>query len=156
MSMNLAEEGMDGYVVRKIKDLEAQLRDLKTKQLIGGENTVVQGSSLASSSDLFNPGQYHDYTVTFTPNDQILGIPQLTMSFFIDNDLAPDYEWPIGASLNNDQRSMERWWHLDWFRSVDATGVRKWTVRIYNPSGTAFTVYSKFKIYTIKNPAAIS
>lgn len=150
---NLAEESLQQSLVRQVAYLTEQMNQLKTKQLVAGDNLVVQGSNLVSISDSFNSGQYRDYTITFTPVNQILGQPQIAMSFYIDADLNDNNIFPIGPSLNNDQKALDIKWHLDWGRSADGVGMRKWHLRLYNPSASTIVVYSYFRIYSVKNPS---
>jgi hypothetical protein len=151
--INPAELSPEFRIPDAIRDLQRQVAELKTKQRIGGDNIIVEPSfATALISDTFSSGQYRDYTITYTPLDPILGLPQLAMTHFIQVENNDGYLWPKGASLSLDQQAMEFRWHLDFRRSDDSIGMRIWSLRIYNPSATAHTVYGQYRIYNIRNP----
>lgn len=150
--INLAEESLENQLVKRLTELEKQMREIKTRQLIGGDNTVVEGTNILFLSDTFTSGQVRFYYITLTPDSEILGMPQLLSSYWIDVD-ATDNSLHPNATLTNDQLAVDFEERLDYARSFDAIGERVWVVRIENFGATTRTVYARWRIYQIKNPA---
>jgi hypothetical protein len=156
MGKNKAELSVEDRLVLDINDLKRDLRDIKTRQRIGGDNTIVEGSNLFSSSASIANGQTVVFTLTYTPDEELLGLTNLAITFYVGTELDLNYALPDGGSLSTDQRAYDIQMYQDWGRSSDAIGRKVWRIRVQ--SNTVFgpyTVHIYGKVYAIKNPASV-
>lgn len=155
MTINLAEQGLEGRLIRDIDDLKRDLRELKAKQLIGADSVLVEGSNLFSLANSFTNGQTRVYRVTFTPSSALLTTPDLRWTLYVGTALDNNFAVPSGASLTTDQKAYAIEEFRQWGASSDALGIRIWDYRITaNTIAGPYTAHFYGKSYAAKNPGA--
>lgn len=138
-------------IARRLPAVEREIRDLKNKQLLGGDTLYIVGTSLATITDTIAPGGESFYTLTFTPVVPRIPDERLAFSFFVDNDGDISYANPNGINLTADQKKVSyEGPRYDWAQSDDVSGLRVYFVKVRNGGSSSHTIYSKFKFYSPK------
>lgn len=142
--MNPADQRFEDRIWKRVANLEKQLQDIKTAQSMGLDNFVYNISDVVSGSVFLTSGQDHAIRINFIADTPKYFVSELTLSFFINNDLNADYHWPDGAALTDASglRPFDHFEHYDLYESDElGTGVKAYYVRMINYSGFSKTIH---------------
>jgi hypothetical protein len=137
--MNVAEQRFEDRYFKRLAAVEKQMQDIKTAQRIGLDNFVYDFSDVASSHVYLNNGEDYTMRINYIAEVPKLYASELSLSFFINNDLDPNYHWPDGAALTTDSglRPFDCVQFYDLFNS-DETGVGRKVYYLYLVNWGAF------------------
>jgi hypothetical protein len=142
--MNPADQRFNDRLFKRISTLEKQLQDIKTAQRMGMDNFQYDITDVVSSSVFLASGQEHILRINFIAEHAKLYASELSFSFFINNDLDPDYHLPDGAALTDASNLRP----LDFFVNYDLTesdelgaGRKTYYIRFTNYSIISKTVH---------------
>jgi hypothetical protein len=153
MSINRAEQLLQQKLPNKIRDYDRELRALKTRQLFGADNIVIEPQELIEVTAALDSFQDVIIEVPLIPENPIIVQSELLWSLFIDVDGDPDYSWPNGSALTTNQKFSTRLeWHPDLATSDDNTGKRNHIIWLQNASqgSNLWTYYLKARFYVPK------
>jgi hypothetical protein len=142
--MNPADQRWEDRFFKRLARVERELEDIKTSQRIGLDNFVYDFTSVVSSSVFLAPGVDQTYRLNFIAATPKLYTSELTLSFFINNDLDPNYHWSDGASLTDASglRPLDPFVWYDLYNSDElGVGRKTYYVRIVNLGSVAKTVH---------------
>jgi hypothetical protein len=156
MSINLAEETLEDRLVNRITALEKDLRDLKTKQFIGGDNTVVTHSSIASGVTTLLAGEKVYFTLLLTPALPRVTLWDFAFTIYVDGTgFDSDNVYPDGLNLTTAMKQLRLGWWLDWGTSNDITGQRVWRIQVENFDVSSHVIGVQATAYAIKTSSTI-
>jgi hypothetical protein len=142
--MNPADQRFNDRLFKRISNLEKQLQDIKTAQRMGLDNFEYDITDIISSSVYLNSGQDHILIFNFNADTPKYYTSELTMSFFINNNLDDAYHWPDGSALADPSglRPLEIVPIYDiWDSDETGVGRKRYYVHITNYSAFAKTVH---------------
>jgi hypothetical protein len=137
--MNPSDQRFEERWLRRLAAVERELRDLKTAQAIGLDSMSYDITDVVSSSIFLNSGDDHTQVINFIADKKVYYNSNLTVSFFINNDLDPDYRWPDGPALTTGS-GLRPFDHVEWydFYASDELGAGRTTWKIYMMNWGAF------------------
>jgi hypothetical protein len=97
--MNPSEQRYEDRPWKRLAAVEKQLHDIKTAQRMGLDNFVYDISDVVSSHFFLNSGEVYTLRLNFIAEHPAYFASELSVSFFMNNDLDPDYHWPDGAAV---------------------------------------------------------
>jgi hypothetical protein len=142
--MNPADQRFTERYFKRLAKVEQELQDIKNAQRIGLDNFVYDITEITSGSVYLNSGQDHILSFNFNADDPKFYTSELTMSFFINNNLDDAYHWPDGSALTDASglRPLEIFPFYDiWNSDETGAGRKRYYVHITNYSAFAKTVH---------------
>lgn len=129
----MSEQTLEDRLVNEVADLRKELLAIKTKQLIGGDNTVVRAAGSASAVTTITAGLTTFFTLTLVPTVPRVTLWDLAMTFFVDGvGFALANIYPDGSAMTAGTKKLRVSWWYDWIVSDDVSGTRRWRIRVEN------------------------
>lgn len=142
MSINRAEQTLESRLIDKIAYIERELNALKTRQLNGGDNMVIDLSGDATINFTITAGSRAGFVSTLTQLQGKALFPQLYFDVYIGTDNDADYAWPHGASLTTAQKEdVLVLWRLSDIYSDELGGVHVASFNLVNNTASDQTLY---------------
>jgi hypothetical protein len=140
--INHDEQTLDKQLVMRMTDLENGLRDLKTKQLIGGDAINSLASPLIPVSLTIAGGASKSFTINFNATTFGYYVSEFSPSFFIDTNNDGTYLWQGGSNLTAAQLKLSLNWIYDAVDSSETINGRKtYKVQVVNLDTASHTYY---------------
>lgn len=141
--MNPADQRFTDRLYKRIADLEKQMQDIKTFQRMGLDNFVYKPTDIVSGSAYIETGKDHILRINYLIEDPKYFASELTMSFFMNNDLDPNYHFPDGSALT-DASTLRVFDFFPWYDLYESdelgAGIKTYYLRMAN-YGTNKTVH---------------
>lgn len=156
--INKSEQTLDNRLVEEIAHMKRELNALKTRQLLGGDNLVVDVSNTVSADLTILAGESAALTLTVTPADGRLSLMEPAWSLYIYGTSLPnpDYLIPNGSLVSMSLRHETRTeWREDLSLNDDNSGIKRFILTVHNDATVATRVFLfQAKIYSPKRSLA--
>lgn len=153
--MNPADQRFDERMFKRLVRMERELEAIKTAQRIGLDSLAYNFSDVVSASAFLDTSEDHNYRLNFLADRPSLYTSELSVSFFIDNDLDPDYHWPDGAALDASLRPLDFFLFYDLFNSDElGVGRKTYYLRILNWGGVPKTIFTHAVLVYPRGPVS--
>lgn len=154
MTVNMSEQTLEDRLVNEVADIRKELLAIKTKQFIGGDNTVIGVTNVSNSVTTVPAGINQYFNFTLTPVGNRLTIWNLFFSVYVDGvGFADNNRFPDGSNLVGGMLKMKvRYWG-DWAISSDSTGLRWYWICVENYDTASHVIGVRAAAYAIKSAA---
>lgn len=142
MAVNRSEQTLENRLTSRVKYLEREMNALKTRQLLGGDNFVLENSSISALGPLVVPSFTHqNFLSTLTSLVNKPMFPMFEFSLFLDA-VDSDHLWPHGNALTaNQKQNIRLWIRRDWWNtSLDNTIIGD-SIQVFNGTGADIDIY---------------
>lgn len=153
MAVNRAEQALEKLLEKKIKQIEAELSALKTRQLLGGDNLVIGISNTITANLVINPGESVAINITVSnfAAQLTLILPAWSLFKFGVPSNDPSLLIPIGSAVTLAERRETRTeWREDLSTNIDSVGLKSFIFEIHNDGASTKTYYFEAKFYAPK------
>lgn len=154
MSGNNLDSQLEVRLLKKISDLERQMREVRTLQLNSATALDIRGvpedPDFLAIDDVVAAGGLLTYTFQIFPAGNILTNWSHYFSVYVDlpgSTYNQTYMLPDGGSLSTGQKNMIVTNWADYGRSYDVSGMRLFRVNIRNNDTVSHHVYVTGKFY---------
>lgn len=152
MAINKAEQQLPDKLINDLTDLKRDMREIKSKQPVGGDILQVQKIPAGTATLFAGPltiaggGNTGTFIVTFVPDQSTLTLWNTLWTLWIDV-VDNAHQFPQGSSLDLNMRAiaLSSWW--DWADSSDTSNIRVFKIHILNNAGLSHDYYVKIKAY---------
>ncbi|SDP32990.1 hypothetical protein SAMN04487914_10877 [Arthrobacter sp. ok909] len=138
--INKAELTPEKRIIKELADMRRDIEAMKAKQLLGADNMNIVTSSQASLTTVYTAGMVGGVVFNIYAGVKRLYLAEVKSTFYIDNDLNPNYAWPYGASINPNMLDVSQLYDLAISDELGA-GNKSYVFRIENTSAISHTVY---------------
>jgi hypothetical protein len=143
--INRTTQTQQTELVRRLPAAERSIRDLKNKQLIGADSLPVVESNQGSYTAVMAAGAVGGLLLNVYASVNRRYLSEIKMTFYINNDLNPNYAWPYGPSITPSQLDVTHYLDLAVSDELGA-GNKSYVFRIANTSGSSITLYMHFSL----------
>jgi hypothetical protein len=143
--INRAEQTPEKRLIQEIAELRREIEAMKSAQLLGADNMNIVESVGGSLTTVYPAGQVGGLTFNIYANVKRRYLSEVKTSFYLDNDLNPNYAWPYGASILPKMLNVSQLYDLGQSNETGA-GNKSYIYRIENTDTVSHTVYMHFKV----------
>ncbi|MFD4554404.1 hypothetical protein ACFWP5_08750 [Streptomyces sp. NPDC058469] len=145
--INRTTQTADTEIARRLPAAEREIRNIKNKQSLGGDNMAVLAVDVAEITQVLAAGSQAQYVMTFYGTLEQLYMSELGLGFYVNTNNDANYAWPLGGSLTSDLREITRAHHYDIILS-DETGIglKVYVLSVKNTGTASKTIYTHARL----------
>ncbi|MDQ0672931.1 hypothetical protein QFZ36_000492 [Pseudarthrobacter siccitolerans] len=143
--INHAENTPEKRFIKELAEMRKEIEALKSAQLLGADNMNIVESLGGSLTTVYTAGMVGGVIFNMYAGVKRRYLSEVKCTFYIDNDLNPNYAWPYGASITPGMLDVSQLYDL---ARSDETGAgnKSYVYRIENKTGVSHTIYMHFQV----------